>query len=235
MQTSNRHMGNLQASFRFVWINPAERAPKPYRKVKAVSGLEKLPQRAMYQNLHSPPPKINFLLPQAFQMGNNNRGQHFLSNRSVQAQSHVPFSDSILFLHQPYTVSVFIISIFRGAIMAHGGKVPCLLTPSCVISQTRSKILITTHQFIAICGLVYNQFNSPVNTAHSTNFWNLAYHQYINKHLFNCTIMPLSIKRAASLVSQQTQRLVLLQKTSTVSLLKAHTIDSATLTVGLIP
>lgn len=91
-------------------------------------------------------------------MGNNNRSQHFLSIRSVQAQSHVPFSDSILFLHQPYTVSIFIVSIFREVIMAHRG--PCLLTPSCNISQTESKIVITTHQLIAICGLVYNQIES---------------------------------------------------------------------------
>lgn len=146
MQTSNKHMGNLQASFLFVWINPAERAPEPCRKVKAVSGLEKLPQRAMYQNLHFPaPPKKNFLSLKHFQMGNNNRSQHFLSNCSVQTQSHVPFSDSIFFLHQPYTVSVFIISIFREAIMAHRGKVPCLLMPSCIISQSGSKIIITTH------------------------------------------------------------------------------------------
>lgn len=95
--------------------------------------------------LPCPPQKKTFSPWSIFQMGNNNRSQHFLSNCSVQTQSHVPFSDSILFLHQPYTVSVFIISIFREAIMAHRGKVPCLLTPSCIISQTGSKIVITTH------------------------------------------------------------------------------------------
>lgn len=46
----------------------------------------------------------------------------------------------------------------------------CTLTPSYYISQTRSKTLITTHQLIATCGIVYKQLDNSVNTAFGNNF-----------------------------------------------------------------
>lgn len=135
--------------------------------MKAVSGLEKAPTESKVPKSPSPQEKSFFSL-KPFQMGNNNRSQHFLSIQCAQAQSHVASSFPAHSSTSPTEQLPHHLHFQRGK---HSSKEGKHLPPNTQlsISQTESIVLITTHQLIAICGLVYKQFDSPVNPAYSNN------------------------------------------------------------------
>lgn len=180
-QTSTNHMGNQATGLFPVRLNQSFR--KSMWIIQKDEGCF-WTWKSSRRELSPPPPhEKSFFSLKHFQMGNNNRSQHFLSSHSAQAQSHVASSFPARSSVSPTEQSPLLSPFSEGQAWLTRGEVSCPPNTQVSSSQTESKDLIATHQLIAICRLVYEQFDSPVNPGYGNNFETRLYHQYMSKSL----------------------------------------------------